>query len=177
MKRLHVLLLLSWFGALPACSTSDKSGSPGATQGAVTAHEEHPPALAPGQVVTVEPPAGAKVFFVSPSDGAEVKGALTDGKVKVPVKMGVANIVVQPAGEVVKGTGHHHIIVDGAGIPLGTVVPKDETHLHYGKGQTEAELVLPPGEHSLTLQFADGIHLSYGPALSSTIKIKVAAAP
>jgi hypothetical protein len=173
MNRLPLLLLLSTLGAA-ACSSAEKP-SPAADQPAATSHEAHtaPP---PGQpAVAVEAPPGAKVFFKTPAEGAEVKGALTEGKVKVAVQMGAENIVVKPAGEVVKGTGHHHIIVDGAGISLGTIVPKDETHLHFGQGQTEAEIQLPPGEHTLTLQFADGAHMSYGPTLTSTIKVKVSA--
>lgn len=171
MKRLAFLLLLSSLSVASACS-SDKSSPVAGSQAAATVHEAHP-APTPGQAAAVEPPPGAKVFFVSPTEGAALAGPLTEGKLKVPVKMGVEKILVRPAGEVVKGTGHHHIIVDGAGIPLGVVVPKDETHLHFGQGQTEAELLLAPGEHTLTLQFADGMHLSYGPTLSSTIKVKV----
>jgi hypothetical protein len=134
-------------------------------------HAEHPaPAATAGQVT---PPAGAKVFFVGVADGAELRGPVADGKVTVKVQMGAENIEVRAAGEQVAGTGHHHIIVDGAGVALGAVVPKDEQHLHFGQGQTEAELQLPAGEHTLTLQFADGAHLSYGPQLSSTIKVKV----
>ena len=56
---------------------------------------------------------------------------------------------------------------------MGTVVPKDDTHLHYGQAQTEAQLMLTPGPHTLTMQFADGAHMSYGPQMASTIKITV----
>ena len=62
-----------------------------------------------------------------------------------------------------EGTGHHHLIVDGKAVPKGSVVPADATHMHFGKGQTETTLKLPPGKHTLTLQFADGAHQSYGP--------------
>ena len=172
MKRSFAALVLSLaLFALPACSKSEQPTPPSSGQAPLDEHAHNAPP--PGAAVQVEAPPGAKVFFTSPTDGAKLNGPLTEGKAKVAVKMGVENIVVQPAGEVVKGTGHHHIIVDGEGIPLGTIVPKDETHLHFGKGQTEAELELPPGEHKLTLQFADGAHVSYGPSLSSTIKVKV----
>jgi hypothetical protein len=56
---------------------------------------------------------------------------------------------------------------------MGTVVPKDDTHLHYGQAQTEAQLMLTPGPHTLTMQFADGAHMSYGPQMSASIKITV----
>jgi hypothetical protein len=55
----------------------------------------------------------------------------------------------------------------------GTVIPVDNTHLHFGKGQTEAVLTLSPGNHLLTLQFADGAHRSYGSPLSRSISVTV----
>jgi hypothetical protein len=131
----------------------------------------------PTAPVLPTPPAGARVFFIEPSDGAEVKGPLVDGKVPVKVKMGAEGIEVQAAGEQKQGAGHHHIIVDGEQVVMGTVVPKDDTHLHYGKGQSEADLMLAPGEHTLTLQFADGAHMSYGPTLSASMKLKIVGEP
>jgi len=53
------------------------------------------------------------------------------------------------------------------------VVPSDATHLHFGKAQTRAVVSLAPGEHTLTLQLADGIHRSYGPELAASITIHV----
>jgi hypothetical protein len=58
-------------------------------------------------------------------------------------------------------------------MPEGQAIPADDMHLHFGKGQTETEVTLKPGEHKLTLQFADGAHRSYGPKMSKTIKITV----
>ena len=111
-------------------------------------------------------PRSSKVFFKAPEDGASVKSP-------VKVEMGVEGMEVRPAGELVAGTGHHHILVNAEAMANGEVVPKDETHIHYGKGQTEAELELAPGEYTLTMQFADGMHRSYGPALSASIKVTV----
>lgn len=118
-------------------------------------------------------PEGAKVMFTEPADGAKVQGALENGKIAVNVKMGAEGITVKPAGAVEAGSGHHHIIVDAEPDPEGKVVAKDEQHIHYGQGQTEAKLMLSPGDHTLQLQFADGIHRSYGPKLQNTIKINV----
>ena len=113
-----------------------------------------------------ETPKG-KVFFSEPKDGAEINGP-------VKVVMVVEGMKIQPAGEVVEGTGHHHILINKDFIPAGQVIPTDDADRHFGKGQTEAVLDLPPGNYKLTLQFADGLHRSYGKELSATINIKVA---
>ena len=101
---------------------------------------------------------------------------LTDGQMvssPVMVEFGVSGMEIKPAGDIVKGTGHHHIIIDGNWIKTGDLVPADDTHIHFGKGQTETTLDLAPGEHTLTLQFANGAHQSYGEAWSKTITITV----
>lgn len=107
-----------------------------------------------------------RVFFSEPKDGAVITGP-------VKVVMGVEGIAIKPAGEVVEGTGHHHILINEGFMPPGQVIPTDNSHRHFGKGQTETTLNLPPGDYMLTLQFADGLHRSYGEVLSATIKIKV----
>ncbi len=116
-------------------------------------------------------PAG-KVLFLWPDDGSRVF-------TKTAVKFGVEGRTVRPAGEDAtdKTSGHHHLIIDGAAIPAGQMVPKDEKNIHYGGGQTEAEIELTPGEHTLTLQFADGAHLSYGPDWATTVKVEAVAPP
>jgi hypothetical protein len=114
-----------------------------------------------------EKPKG-KVFFAEPKEGAEIKGP-------VKVVMRVEGMEIKPAGEVVEGTGHHHILINHDFFPAGQVIPTDDTHKHFGKGDTEAVLDLPPGDYKLTLQFADGLHRSYGKDLSATIHIKVMA--
>jgi hypothetical protein len=114
-----------------------------------------------------------KVYFKTPGDGEEITGQLIDGKVRVKVVMEVEGLTVRPAGEVVEGTGHHHIIIDKESIAKGEVVPTDGQHIHFGKGQTVTEIAVEPGDHTLTLQFADGAHQSYGAELSATVKVKI----
>jgi hypothetical protein len=108
------------------------------------------------------------VFFANLKDGQTVTSPLK-------IEMGVNGMTVAPAGKVEPNTGHHHIVLDGNSIPKGEVIPMDATHLHFGKGQTETTIELPPGKHTITLQFADGAHLSYGPDLSATITVNVEA--
>lgn len=107
-----------------------------------------------------------RVFFVTPKDGATVSNP-------VVVKFGVAGMDIKPAGDMSPNSGHHHLIIDGEPVAQGMVVPTDDTHLHFGKGQTETTVNLTPGDHKLTLQFANGAHQSYGPAMSQTITVHV----
>ncbi len=109
----------------------------------------------------------AKVFFKNLKDGQTVSSPFT-------VEMGVEGITIEPAGEIKEGFGHHHILLDaGDSITASTVIPADSMHLHFGKGQTSAEVTLPKGKHRIALQVADGIHRSYGKQLSAAINIIV----
>ncbi len=113
------------------------------------------------------PPAGeepSRVFFVEPRDGATVSSP-------VGVLMGADNFTVEPAGEVRAGAGHLHIMVDVPCVEPGEVIPAGEQHLHYGGGQTVAELALEPGTHTLCLQAGDGVHTAL--PLTDTITITV----
>ena len=109
---------------------------------------------------------GKGVFFVELKDSQEVKSPFI-------VKMGINGMEIEPAGTVNDMKGHHHIIIDGAAIAEGAQVQKKKKNLHFGKGQTESELKLTPGLHTITLQFANGVHASYGPRWSRTITVKV----
>ena len=117
------------------------------------------------------PPGGpGKVYFKNLKDGATVPST-------VNIEFGVEGLKVRPAGEdpLDHTSGHHHLIIDGRPIATGQPVPLDDKDLHFGKGQTEAEITLPPGRHTLTLQFADGAHRSYGPKWAATITVNVKA--
>jgi hypothetical protein len=89
------------------------------------------------------------------------------------VQFGIEGMEVEPAGDLNEGKGHHHVIINGTALDRGTMVPADSLNIHYGKGQTETELDLPKGEHTLTMQFADGYHQSYGEQMSATINVIV----
>jgi hypothetical protein len=112
-------------------------------------------------------PEDAKVYFKNLKNNAKVTSP-------VKVEMGVDNMKVDTAGPVIAGSGHFHILIDAEdSLAAGTMVPKDSTHMHYGNAQTEATLPLSPGKHKLTLQFADGLHRSYGSQLAATINVNV----
>lgn len=111
-------------------------------------------------------PPGPSVALLEPADGATVSSPFM-------VRFGVSGMAIAPAGQVAEGTGHHHLLINKGAMPAGTPIPADATHLHFGKGQTEAEVKLAPGTYTLTAQFANGLHESYGPAMSRTITIMV----
>nr|WP_294501422.1 DUF4399 domain-containing protein [uncultured Rhodopila sp.] len=81
--------------------------------------------------------------------------------------MGLSGAGVAPAGIEKANTGHHHILVDTDLPPLDQEIPNDKNHLHFGKGQTEARLELPPGKHTIQLLFADDAHVPHNPPLYS----------
>lgn len=107
-----------------------------------------------------------KVWFSEPADKAELAS---------PVKfvMNVEGMAIKPAGVMEEGTGHFHILINKEAIAEGQVIVNDAVHKHYGKGQTEDTIELTPGDYRITLQFADGAHVSYGPKWAQTIAIKV----
>ena len=127
-------------------------------------HEHDATAQAPEDMFEITE--GQRVFFVNLNDGDVVTSPFK-------VVMGVEGMEVEPAGEVHKNKGHHHILIGEEFTPAEAVVAADSLHIHYGKGQTETELDLPPGTYTIALQFANGFHQSYGEKMSSAIQIEV----
>ena len=85
-----------------------------------------------------------------------------------------ALVPMNAAGNMTQGTGHHHLLIDARDIETGVVIPNDNQHKHFGKGQTESLVFLQPGRYRLTLQFGDGAHRSYGEIMRKSINITVA---
>ena len=106
------------------------------------------------------------VMIVEPADGATVSSPFK-------VRFGVRGMAVAPAGEVLADIGHHHLLINLDAVPAGESVPFTDRHMHFGKGQTETEVTLPPGSYKLTAQFANGAHQSYGKPMSQTIAVIV----
>ena len=107
-----------------------------------------------------------KVFFKWPKDGSTVASP-------VFVDMGVEGMIIEPAGIVKEGYGHHHILINQKSWPEGEVIPTSDSTLHFGKGQTDASIELDPGRYIISLQFADGVHVSSGELMSESIQINV----
>eukprot|EP01030_Chromulinospumella_sphaerica_P014352 gene14352-14144_t len=114
-------------------------------------------------------PKGAEVSIVSPKDSATVPQTFV-------VKFAVENIALAPAGDVTKNTGHHHLLIDVDKLPAaGQPIPNDANHLHFGKAQTQAEVTLPPGKHTLQLELGDSGHMPFDPPIVSekiTVNVK-----
>lgn len=111
-------------------------------------------------------PAGAKVYFIEPRNGAEVKGP-------VKVLFGLSGMGVAPAGTQKENTGHHHLLIDGPKVEPGPL-PQTEQVVHFGGGQTETTVNLKPGKHTLQLVLGDWKHAPHNPPVQSeTITITV----
>lgn len=121
-----------------------------------------------GNPMATPAPAGAKAEIVSPKDGATVSSP-------VVVIFGLSGMGVAPAGVNHEHTGHHHLIIDAPLPDLRFVVPKDAQHIHFGGGQTQTTVELPPGKHTLQLLLGDHNHLPHAPPIHSkpiTITVK-----
>lgn len=130
------------------------------------AHAGHDHEVPEGAVMQ-EVKEGQKVFFTDLVDGDVVTSPLT-------VNFGVEGMTVEPAGAIVEDQGHHHLLIDHDFIAVGEVIPAgDSTKLHFGKGQLLTEVNLAPGEHQLTMQFANGAHMSFGEKMSVSISVTV----
>jgi hypothetical protein len=106
-------------------------------------------------------PAGAAVYIIKPAAGARVKSPVT-------VVFGLSGMGVAPAGVKFDNTGHHHLLIDTE-LPADLTLPLPATDniRHFGKGQTETTLELPPGKHTLQLLFADYTHTPFTPNVAS----------
>lgn len=105
-------------------------------------------------------PEAAKVYLISPTNGATVKSP-------VVVRFGLSGMGVAPAGTAAENTGHHHLLVDAPLPPVDQPIPNDAQHLHFGKGQTETTLTLVPGKHTLQLILGDHNHIPHDPPVVS----------
>jgi hypothetical protein len=151
-----------------ACNNSGDKKKGNVTT-AITEHDtmHHMPSTEGGVPGLPTVPEGANVYFKNLKDNATISSPFK-------LEMGTEVMRIDTAGPIVAGSGHHHLLINGPdSIAAGGVIPNDSLHIHFGKGQTEYELKLPPGKHKLTLQMADGIHRSYGSKLSASINVTV----
>ncbi len=122
-------------------------------------------------------PDGAKLYFVGLASGDTVSSPVT-------VRFGLSGMGVAPAGVTEKeNVGHHHLLINRAPFGEGADgaeeweygIASDDNHRHFGGGQTEVTLDLPPGEHTLQMVLGDHSHVPFGPELATnqiTITVK-----
>ena len=113
-------------------------------------------------------PAAPQLYFIWPYDGTVISGG------KFWVRMGLRNMGIAPKGANVPNTGHHHVLIDTELPSMTEPIPSDRSHLHFGAGETEARIELPPGRHTLQLLLGDMNHLPHKPpVLSKKITVTV----
>jgi hypothetical protein len=120
-------------------------------------------ALRPGVLYaqgTASPP-NAEIYFITPEDNDGARGSIT-------VRFGLKHMGVTHAGDAYANSGHHHLLIDVDELPSADEpIPLDKQHLHFGAGETEAEIDLPPGKHTLQLVLGDANHYMFKPPVVS----------
>ena len=152
--RLRMLWLSAAAGSLIAAGAAAQGTNP----------RRGPGRSGPGRRGSAPPrtpaPPDAYVYIGWPLDGATV------GR-KFKIWFGTRNFGIAPAGVNMKNTGHHHLLIDTPLPPLDQPIPNDHNHLHFGLGQTEAIVELPPGKHTLQLLMGDADHVPHDPPVMS----------
>jgi len=159
------VLMLSLLVALPAVAQEQKDKSAGDYMkkglNSNTSKNLQAQALSKMGMDFTPSPAGAKVYFIEPKNGAEIKGP-------VKVLFGLSGMGVAPAGTQKENTGHHHLLIDGPKLEPGPL-PTTEQVVHFGGGQTETTLNLKPGTHTLQLVLGDWKHAPHNPPVQSEV--------
>lgn len=143
------LLLAAMIGVAGTALAQTPPASPPAT----------PPAGAPAAA-----PAPKVVYFINLKDGQTVTSPFK-------VQFGLSGMGVAPAGVDKPNTGHHHLLIDTtlSADQMKSAIPMDAQHLHFGGGQTETMVTLPPGKHTLQLEFANWSHIPFDPPVQSAV--------
>jgi hypothetical protein len=118
--------------------------------------------LSQGAMAQTAAPKDAVLYVIYPQDGERLKGSF-------PVRFGLRNMGVTRAGDKAPNVGHHHLLVDvdAKDLNRSEAIPTDRRHLHFGNGQTETQLDLAPGKHTLQLVLGDAEHKIFDPPVIS----------
>jgi len=152
----RMLLIVALATGLMGCLGTEKSKKAAASD-------------APPKIEIQPAPKGAKAYFITPKNGDTVGKAFT-------VRFGLKGMGIAPAGFNVPETGHHHLIIDDKKLPqAGVPMPPTDNLKHFGKGQSETQLTLSPGKHTLRIVVGDWLHVMHDPPVASeliTITVK-----
>jgi hypothetical protein len=190
IRKTALMAAILCTAALAQASLAQEQATPTATppaagetppaQGAATAPAPTSPAAAPSTPPTAAPTdhmhettatqgpttrtpsrPGALLYIGWPQDGTVIHAT------RFKIWFGLRNFGVAPAGVKYPNTGHHHLIIDAPLPPFDEPIPNDKNHLHFGLGQTEAFVELPPGTHTLQLLLGDADHVPHDPPIYS----------
>lgn len=123
----------------------------------------HPAAEPVANMATLErtpSPDGARVFFISPTDGDTVSSP-------VRIEFGIEGMSVTKAGDNQPNSGHHHLVIDADLPEMAMPIPANANYVHFGDGRTATEIALEPGQHSLRLLLGDHRHIPHDPPVHS----------
>ncbi len=147
-----LLLALTASPAMAQSQTSPVSAAPQAA-----------PEAAAATPAPTAAPTDADLYFISPRRGARLRGP-------VVVQFGLRNMGITQAGSTATKAGHHHLLVNmKEPLQPGDTIPASKQHLHFGGGQTETRLDLPPGRHTLQLVLGDASHRVFSPPVVSGV--------
>ncbi len=162
---LAILAMLS----VSACGqdTADDSATDALAETADKAVAEVEALVENAALLKTTSPDGAKVFFISPTDGDTLTNPVT-------IEFGIEGMDIVRAGEDAPNSGHHHLIIDAALPDLGQPIPANEHYVHFGDASTSTELTLEPGTHTLQLLLGNYLHIPHDPpVMSATITVQV----
>ena len=117
--------------------------------------------LYPAHAERTPAPANAAVYIVWPANGTVIDGG------RFWLRMGLRNMGVAPKGVKMANIGHHHVLIDTELPAMDQQIPNDRNHVHFGAGETEARIELPPGKHTLQLLLGDHDHVPHDPPIHS----------
>ena len=157
---LRLIILSSLLSILMACGEKAPTEAQTMPQEEAAAEPEGPAVSA--ALPRSESASGARVFFITPEDGATVGNP-------VSIEFGIEGMDVVKAGTNQAHSGHHHLLID-TGLPeFGLPIPADEHHVHFGDGSTATEITLQPGAHTLQMLLGDHLHIPHNPPLVSEV--------
>jgi hypothetical protein len=104
----------------------------------------------------VPPPSWSpEAYFTNVKDGATLEAPFV-------ARFGLSMRGLVPAGKTAGHAGHHHLLINQP-LPLDfkKPLPFTDQYIHFGKGQMETVLDLPPGAYTMRLVLADQGHIPY----------------
>ena len=161
MPRVRIRVLLAASVIICASGVAARSEDQPAAAMPMPGHDHTMPALPPSASGRTPAPADAYAYIGWPNDGEVIRST------RFRVWFGLRGMGVAPAGTDKPNTGHHHLLIDVDLPPLDEPIPNDKNHLHFGLGQTETILELPPGRHTLQLLLGDANHFPFDPPVMS----------